>query len=219
MAKKINFGTIRNKEMTMLSNYGIASKELDVLTKAYRAEKKKINERIDKILADRKTALDNGMSVDEVTVKFSTTEENTKLNALTEKYNKDKEPITKRIDECLELVPKNIYEAYKLAMEKGELAELTNAINTFLSKLGIATPEKATSKFAQIMAVRISGMRKATAKDKKAGHYVSAKNDREFKELFICAFIEYVVNDKGVVEVDKETGALTLKKFDEEPAA
>lgn len=218
MSKKLNFGEIRTKELGIMSTFNVTCKKLDALSLQFRKDKKAITDRIAKILEERKSALENGMSVDEMTVKYSTTEENAKLNALTEKYQKEKEPLSKTIEECLTIIPSGIYEAYKLAMDKGELSELTKAVNTFLSNLGVITPEKATSKFAQCMAIRISGMRKATAKDKKAGHFVSNKAEREFKELFMLAFLEHVVVEKGVVDMD-ETGALTMHKFDNAPAA
>lgn len=214
MSKKINFGTIAKKELETMSTYNATVRALDALTKEYRQNKKLIEERIEKILQERKEALENGMSVDEVTRNFSTTEENNKVRELTEKYFAKKKPLTDKITECLAIVPDNTYEAYKKAMKDGEMSVLTQSVNLFLKNIGVNTPEKATSKFAQIMSIRISGMRKATVKDKKEGHFVSAKAQREFKEMFILAFLEYVVYEKKVVDMD-ENGILSMHVFED----
>ena len=212
MSKKIDFGTIKENELGIMSNYNVTCKKMIALAKKYKTDRKVIEKEIDTILEERKKAMDEGKSFDEAMKEYSISEKTVKLNALEIQYKKDREPLQKAIDVALEIIPDDSFEAYKEAMKKGELASLTKKVDGFLSGLGIITPEKATSKFAQIMSVRISGMRRAGAKDRDNGHFVSCKSEKEFKELFMCAFLEYVVVDKGVVDVN-EDGTLSMHVF------
>ena len=215
MAKHINLGTINEVTFNACTDYVQAIYNLTKINSKFREEKAVIEKRIEAILRDREADLAQGIPVEEVTRKYSTIEENNKLRALMEKKKKDSAPWDAQKKDSLAVCPENIYEAYKSAMEKGVMDGFVTCTEAFLKGAGIDATETATVKFAQKLCVRTAGMRTATSKDRENGLFVSNKSKKSFSELFLAAFIDICVNEKGVLDYDKSNGTLTRHNFGE----
>ena len=211
---KFNPATINNDFIKTISAFHKAENELARLTKEGRQEIKAINESIAKILSDRQNDLDAGIPVDEVTRKYSTVELNKKLKLVKEKYKKLKKPCNKAIEACGRKLPDNLYEGYKATTTKGVMADYSRAVQEFLVEIGAVntTSEKAVCKFATLMSTRTCGVKKATGKDWESGRYTAVKSEKVFKEVFLLAFLDYAVNEKGFL-TKNEDNSITITVY------
>ena len=211
MSKKVNFGTINAESLSTLSAFHVAMAKIDTINNSYKEKKAEVQSKLDTMLENRQNDIDAGIPTDEVIRKYDIAPLNKELRALSEAQKKELEPYKDAYKAAMSMLPDSLYEGYESAMKKGEMSALTSAIHPFLVEIGCITTESTTSKFAQIMAVRCSGSRKASKTEKKEGNYVANKKANQFKEIFMLAFLQYVIVDKGVVTVnDDNTLSMTV---------
>ena len=233
MSKKINFGTINDAAMELLSKYHVAYLNLKGLHSWYKAEKDKLEEEESGILEKRKAAIAGGMSTDEAIANNSIEDVQRRLRALKVQFDAECEPHKKAQKEGLALIDDNLYLSYMLCMNKGALGargKLTlkkgkksveytleksykGIIADFLEKIGCKGQDNDTAlnKFAQIMSARTSGMMDCT----KGDDYIKVRSTIQYKKLFMHAFFQYVIREKGVVTVNDD-GTLSMTVYDEE---
>ena len=202
MAKRINAGTITKQAITMLSAYNQATLVLRKLAEEYKEESARLLEAKSKILEERQAALDAGKSVDVVTVEYSIVDADKAIQAAAEKYKADCEPWRAAQRNARKLIPKDIYESYVAAYEKGKLTAYEGDVKVFLTSLGITIPTAAQlTKIAKIFVVRTSGARRASSKKAAEGHYISEKSKVQYADIFMLAILEWLVTDKKVLKV------------------
>lgn len=228
MSKKVNFGTINQETISTLSAWNVAKVELSSLKKKLDADKAPHEEAIEKAKKNRQTDIDAGLPVDEAVRKWPTEEHYTAISALEEAYKKACEPHKKAQKAAYAMIEDIMYYSYVLAMQKGDCGatgKLTvkkgkdeviytfdksfkGYIADFLEKIGCYTDNAtALGKFADVMKTRTAGV----VKSNKDGEYIKAKSPSQFKELFVRAFLQYVIVDKGVVTVnDDNTLSMTV---------
>lgn len=202
MAKRINASTITKKAANALSEYNHATLELRILSAEFKEDMSALNEERDTILENREKALEEGVSIDKVTVDFSTVDVDKRIRARSEKYKADCEPHRNAQREARKLVPKDIYESYKTAYVKGNISAYEQDVKNFLLGLGISVPTaQQLTKTARQFVVRTSGARRASAKKAEEGHYISEKSSVAYKDVFMLAILEWLVTEKKVLKV------------------
>lgn len=233
MSKKINFGTINTASLEKFSKYHVAYLELKGLRTVYRNDMEKLVKEETDILEKRKTALANGENTDEVIAKYSVEEVRSKMRKREAEYKKDCEPHNTAKREALALISDNLYHAYFLSMQKGDLSakgtviipkgkkseeytldkSFKGIVCDFLDTIGCRNQENTTAldKFAQIMTIRTSGV----VRNNKGEDYVKAKSSAQFKDIFMLAFLQYVIVEKGVVTVNDD-GTLSMTEYEAE---
>lgn len=204
MSKKVIFGTINAESLSKLSDFHVAMINIDATNKEYKDKKDAVNEKLNTMLENRQNDLDAGIPTDEVVRKWDVAPLNKELRKLAEEQKKALEPYKTAYKEAMSLLPDSLYEGYEQAMSNGNMSKLTSAIHPFLIEIGCITTESTTSKFAQVMSIRCSGARKASGKSKAAGNFISNKKENQFKEIFMLAFLQYVIVDKGVVTINED---------------
>lgn len=234
MSKKINLGTINTESMEKFSNFHVATASLKSLREQYKSDKDKISVEIAKVVDARKTAKEKGMSDEDATAKFSLEPCYKKLNKLDEELKANCKPYNESKRDALKLLPVNLHYAYRLAMLKGDLnatgklvtkrdpktnevkeevtldKSLKCYVKDFLTAIGLdASNDTALTKFAQTMAVWTGGMMKSN----KGEDFLKAKGASQFNELFMLAFLQYTIREKGIITVNADN-TLSMTVFE-----
>lgn len=232
MAKKINFGTINEKSMAELSAYHVAYLQLKSLRAKYKEDMDKLVTKEEKIIANRKNDIEAGIPAEEAIEKWSLEEVYSDKRKLEYQYKKDCEPHNKNKKEAIKLLDDNLYFAYVLSMQKGDLSakgtltiqkkkkseeykiekSFKGIICDFLDTIGCRNQDNATAldKFAQTMSIRTAGMVRCN----KGEDYIKVKSASQFKEIFMLAFLQYTIIEKGVITVN-EDGSLSMTKYED----
>ena len=215
MAKRISYNSLSNSAIMDFSDYHVAFKKVQALNAAFRKAKKSLDEQIAANISSRETAIKRGeMTEEEAVKKYDIAALYREINALREQLRVDCKPHKDRMSAIQDKLPEGLFSGYKSAMDKGEMSHLTKACETYLQHINATNPGgKAVSKFAQTMAIWVAGKRKASGKALEDGKYVTNKNERTFKELFMLCMLEILINEKGVLVV-ADDNTLSMKKFD-----
>lgn len=212
MARKINFGTINAQAIEALNAWNYVDLNGQEVRKTAKAQVDSAQKKIDDILALRHQAVAEGLSIDEAVAKYSTVE----AQAILLKAQDNVKDVAKSLREkqvrAKALVPADLYKAYTVKNATGDSAPFVAGIREFLATLGINTPEVATEKFAETLAVRI-GRGKATGKVKREGHKSQDFKEAQFADMVIREFLEFLINDKGVLD-QAQDGTLSYHDFD-----
>ena len=160
----------------------------------YKAEKKKLDDKLATILANRKIDLDNGISVDEVTAKYSRVEVDGQLVKLLEDHNAILEPIKKAMSDTYDFIPNNMYAAYEKKISEHKRGDFLNAIKNFLENLGITGCTSAQiSTFAENMSDMFGAKYATSKKIVDEGSMVMALKKQQFNKLFMAVFCEMYI--------------------------
>ena len=232
----INLGTINEETMQKLSAYHVALVELKGLAEWYKEGKKALMEEKDTICEQRKEALDNGESIDTVAVKFDLVPVENKLRKLENDYKEAKKPHVEAQKKALSVLDKNLYYAYLLSSQNGDLYKkgsitikkgkksetikieksFVDCVKSFLVAIGAgnADNESAIDKFARYMAVNTSGMQVAN----KGDDYAKEKREIQFNKLFMAVFFQYAIIQKNVIVVNEDC-TLSMRDFSKKEEA
>ena len=234
MSKKLNYGMVNEVALEKMSKYHVALLEIKSLTETCRAEVKKIEDEIEKIKENRRNDLKAGLPESEVIEKWPFDGRYEKIDALKTKLSTDCEPHKKAKKDAVDaLIPADLYYGYILFCEKGsmdckgsveikkgkktEIHDINSSYKTMVKDfavnlgLGGVDNDTALNKFAQLMIARTSGMVKCN----KGEDYIKFKSATQYNELFMLAFLQFVILEKGVVTIN-EDGTLSMTVFDEE---
>ncbi len=217
MSKRINLGNMTTDFVEGLSHFNQSLKAIDKINTEYREKISTAEKTLEDLRSDRKAYMDEeGHTLEEALVKFSTLDAENEIRALNTAKEKELEPWKETKKNAIKFFAlKEVYTAYVSAMEKANFKPYTTIMQKFLEESGVETPETATSKMAQILALRASGVVRNGAKNRaKTGRLTRNKSEKQYVELFLMTFIDYCVIDKGVLDCD-ETGALTKHIFED----
>ena len=232
--KKINFKSLSTVTLSVLSDFVNADIRLKELRAAYKADCDAIEESIAKMLSDREEYLAQfPHNSEEARKKFSTVELTAKLNARKVKFQEDCKPFRAAQKPALDLVDKNAYYGYvhymatgsttskvDITLTKGEKSEhiklgesYKDIVNHFLVAMGLdysdskdkALYDKAIAKFAALMVARTAGVMR-NSKDE--GQFIKNKSERQYDNIFVLSFVDYLVNGLGMYTIDtNKTGS------------
>lgn len=213
MSKKVIFNTMKASAIESMSQFHQALFVLRKLRKDFTDQKKAIDEEIAKTLDNRKKAIESGMNEEEAVRQYDIAQFYRDQTALKEAYQRTCKPWKEQSKKALELIPESTHKSYCEAMDKGEMAGLTKAVEQFCQNIGATNQGgSAVSKMATKIAVRCAGRKKATGKDAEEGKYTANKSKRAFNELFMLVLIEYLIEEKGIFVINDDN-TLSMKQF------
>lgn len=196
MAKnQINFSKMSKEATAQLHTFKDSALAIATEDLRYKAEMKPLKAQLENILANRQNALNNGLSVDEVTTKFPRDEVDNEIRKAKTAHNAILEPLNKQMKDTYKFVPENIFTAYTLKINDGKRGEFLKAITEFLSNLGIeGCSQGQISKFAESMSDKLGAKYATSKKIVEDGTLVTAMKKNQFNKLFMAVFVDTYLN-------------------------
>lgn len=195
MAKnQINFSKmteIAHNQLITFKESALAIAQEDL---RFKAEMKPLKAKLDAILASRDNDMKQGISVDEVVVKFPRTEVDNEIRKAETTHQVILEPLNKAMKEAYIFVPENIFTAYTLKINDDKRGEFLKAITEFLSNLGIeGCSQGQISKFAESMSDKLGAKYATSKKIVEDGTLVTAMKKNQFNKLFMAVFCDMYI--------------------------
>lgn len=195
MAKnQINFSKmteIAHNQLITFKESALAIAQEDL---RFKAEMKPLKAKLDAILANRDNDMKQGISVDEVVVKFPRTEVDNEIRKAETTHQVILEPLNKAMKEAYIFVPENIFTAYTLKINDDKRGEFLKAITEFLSNLGIeGCSQGQISKFAESMSDKLGAKYATSKKIVEDGTLVTAMKKNQFNKLFMAVFCDMYI--------------------------
>lgn len=195
MAKnQINFSKmteIAHNQLITFKESALAIAQEDL---RFKAEMKPLKAKFDAILANRDNDMKQGISVDEVVVKFPRTEVDNEIRKAETTHQVILEPLNKAMKEAYIFVPENIFTAYTLKINDDKRGEFLKAITEFLSNLGIeGCSQGQISKFAESMSDKLGAKYATSKKIVEDGTLVTAMKKNQFNKLFMAVFCDMYI--------------------------
>lgn len=224
MSVKVSFNNVNQEAIEMISDFNVALYRLDELRKDYKTANAKLEEVRKALVEKRQKALET-KNLEDLGDELSLAKVMSEIDALEEKYEKDCKPYKDAKSKAIKSLDNNLYYAYLYAMEKGlsstgtlalkkdkKTGKVTESVKieksfaktiaNWLVDIGATCPnDNAIDKFAQIMVAHVAGLKK-TSKVKNG--YATTKKSNEFKELFLRAFMQITIVEKGVFTMNDD---------------
>lgn len=215
-SRNININAITDEAISMLSTYNIAWRTAKGIRKTHNDLIKKYKADLEELQNKRKALVENGMTINEAISKISTLEVNKKLTQEKQALRDDNKALNAKFAEGRCMVDNDeVYNAYLAYLETGDNEKFKIYLIKFFATIGIdAKSEWAkTNRFTNIIIARTSGVLKATGKARDDGDYVKPRSKEGFKDIFIAAFLQFMVRDRHVLD-ENEDFTLTRHNFD-----
>ena len=195
MAKnQINFTKMSKEATAQLKSFKESALAIAEEDLRFKAEMQPLKAKLDAILANRDNDMKQGMSVDEVVVKFPRTEIDNEIRKAETNHQVIVEPLNKAMKDSYVFVPENIFTAYTLKINDGKRGEFLKAITEFLSNLGIeGCSQGQISKFAESMSDKLGAKYATSKKIVEDGTLVTAMKKNQFNKLFMAVFCEMYI--------------------------
>ena len=188
---QINFAKMSQEATMQLQSFKESALAIAVEDLRFKAEMKPLKAKLDAILANRDNDMKQGMSVDEVVVKFPRTEIDNEIRKAETNHQAIVEPLNKAMKDSYVFVPENIFTAYTLKINDGKRGEFLKAITEFLSNLGIeGCSQGQISKFAESMSDKLGAKYATSKKIVNDGVLVTAMKKNQFNKLFMAIFCD-----------------------------
>lgn len=193
---QINFAKMSQEATMQLQSFKESALAIAVEDLRFKAEMKPLKAKLDAILANRDNDMKQGMSVDEVVVKFPRTEIDNEIRKAETNHQAIVEPLNKAMKDSYVFVPENIFTAYTLKINDGKRGEFLKAITEFLSNLGIeGCSQGQISKFAESMSDKLGAKYATSKKIVNDGVLVTAMKKNQFNKLFMAIFCDMYTNN------------------------
>lgn len=218
MARNVNMNAITDEAINMLSSYNIAWRTAQDIRKVHNDLIKKYKADLEKLQEKRRELIEGGMPVNEAISKISTLEVSKKLEKERQALRDDNKALNDKFAEGRCMVDNDeVYNAYLSYLETGDNEKFKLYLVKFFATIGIdAKSEWArTNRFTNIIIARTSGVLKATGKYRKEGAYTKPRSKEGFKDIFVAAFLEFMVRDRHILD-ENEDFTLTRHNFDAE---
>lgn len=191
---QINFTKMSQEATAQLNTFKESALAIAVEDLRFKAEMKPLKAKLDAILANRDNGMKQGMSVDEVVVKFPRTEIDNEIRKAETNHQAILEPLNKAMKDTYIFVPENIFTAYTLKINDGKRGEFLKAITEFLSNLGIeGCSQGQISKFAESMSDKLGAKYATSKKIVNDGVLVTAMKKNQFNKLFMAIFCDMYI--------------------------
>lgn len=191
---QINFAKMSQEATMQLQSFKESALAIAVEDLRFKAEMKPLKAKLDAILANRDNDMKQGMSVDDVVVKFPRTEIDNEIRKAETNHQAIVEPLNKAMKDSYVFVPENIFTAYTLKINDGKRGEFLKAITEFLSNLGIeGCSQGQISKFAESMSDKLGAKYATSKKIVNDGVLVTAMKKNQFNKLFMAIFCDMYI--------------------------
>ena len=188
---QINFSKMSNEAKTQISTFKKMALDIAKEDIRFKAEMKPLKLNKESILKNRENDLQQGLSIDEVTEKFSLTKADEAIRQCELKHKTIVEPLNKAMKETYAFVPETLYSGYVRKIEQGKRGDFLNDIEQFLTNLGIEKCSQAqVRRFAESMSDKL-GAKYATSKAiVNDGTLVATMKKSQFSKLFMAIFCD-----------------------------
>lgn len=188
---QINFSKMSEEARTQLENFKtntIAYAKEDL---RYKAEIKPFKEELNIVLEKREKALENGLTVDEVTKQFSRVEIDNEIRKALHNHKTIIEPINKSIHKTYKFIPDKMYNAYVKKITQQKRGDFLAVITEFLSNLGIeGCTQGQISKFSETMSDMFGAQLARSKTITEKNIFISAMSQKRFNKLFMAVFCD-----------------------------
>lgn len=192
--KSINFKNISDQAMNQINSFKNTIVAIATENVQYHVTMKQLENKLETIKENRQNDLDQGMSVNDVTAKYSTLEVDKEINVEKLRHKAALKPLNEELNSTYAFIPENMYSTYVRKIEDGKRGEFLNSISEFLNNLGI---ENSTDSQIRAMAERMSdcmGAKISNANDIVAGgDFHSVLKERSFYKLFMSVFCDLYI--------------------------
>lgn len=233
MSKKINLGSINEETLFKLSLFNSAlysAKDLKVTYKTGLEENdRKITEKTD--VLQEAIERQDFMTVTELNTEIADLKKSSAKLELD--YKKGLKTCAEYKKSSYDLIEDNMYYAYVLTMQKHSTSAIGTVkikkgrkfeeaflveksykamIKDFLTEIGCKGQDNDTAlnKFTDMMFLSVNGM----IRSNKSDEYIKIKSMNEFKELFMRAFLQYTIVEKGIISINEDY-SLSMTVYDE----
>ena len=195
MAKnQINFKNMSKEATAQLNSFKESAMAIAVEDLRFKAEIKPLKAKLETILANRENDLAQGLSVDEVTAKYSRVEVDAEIRKAEMAHKAIVEPLNKSMRDTYTFVPENMHEAYKKKIEEHKRGDFLSAIKTFLENLGIEGCTQAQiSKLAENMSDMFGARYAQSKKIVENDTLTTTVSKAQFNKLFMAVFCDMYI--------------------------
>ncbi len=195
MAKnQINFKNMSKEATAQLNSFKESAMAIAVEDLRFKAEIKPLKAKLETILANRENDLAQGLSVDEVTAKYSRVEVDAEIRKAEMAHKAIVEPLNKSMRDTYVFVPENMHEAYKKKIEEHKRGDFLSAIKTFLENLGIEGCTQAQiSKLAENMSDMFGARYAQSKKIVENDTLTTTVSKAQFNKLFMAVFCDMYI--------------------------
>lgn len=195
MAKnQINFKNMSKEATAQLNSFKESAMAIAVEDLRFKAEIKPLKAKLETILANRENDIAQGLSVDEVTAKYSRVEVDAEIRKAEMAHKAIVEPLNKSMRDTYVFVPENMHEAYKKKIEEHKRGDFLSAIKTFLENLGIENCSQAQiSKLAENMSDMFGARYAQSKKIVENDTLTTTVSKAQFNKLFMAVFCDMYV--------------------------
>lgn len=191
---QINFSKMSEEARTQLENFKINAIAYAQEDLRYKEEIKPLQEKLNTILENRKIALENGLTIDETTAKYSRVSIDNDIRKAEYNHQIIIEPINNAIRDTYVFIPKTMYEAYVKKITEHKRGDFLDAISEFLYNLGLeGCTQGQISKFAETMSDMFGAQfsRSKTIIEKNV--FTSSMSKSRFNKLFMGVFCDMFI--------------------------
>lgn len=195
MAKnQINFSKMSKEATAQLHTFKESALALAKEDLRHKAEVKPLKAQLETILANRENDLAQGLSIDEVAVKFPRLEVDNAIRKAETEHKAIVEPLNKTMRETYAFIPETMYEGYKKKIEEHKRGVFLDAIKEFLVNLGIENCSQAqVSKLAENMSDMFGARYAQSKKIVENDTLTTTTSKAQFNKLFMAVFCDMYV--------------------------
>lgn len=195
MAKnQINFSKMSKEASAQLNTFKESAHAIAIEDLRYKAEIKPLKAQLETILANRDNDLAQGLSIDEVAVKFPRLEVDNAIRKAETEHKAIVEPLNKSMRETYAFIPETMYEGYKKKIEEHKRGVFLDAIKEFLVNLGIENCSQAQiSKLAENMSDMFGARYAQSKKIVENDTLTTTTSKAQFNKLFMAVFCDMYV--------------------------
>ncbi len=195
----INYSEIKETAKAQFESFASARKAIAVEDIRYKAEIKRLKMKLEKVRDNRKNDLEQGISVDETSEKYSEVEINNTIRKEEDLHREIIKPLNKALKEAYIFVPDGLYDSYARKIEHGKRGDFIECIRLFLENIGI---EEASQSALGKLAERTSdciGVRVSFSKELiEEKIFSNILKENQFKKLFMSVFCDLLIQNKVI---------------------
>lgn len=195
MAKnQINFTKMNAETMAQLRTFKDCAIAIATEDLRHKSVIKPLKAQLESILANRENDLAQGLSIEEVAVKFPRLEVDNAIRKAENEHKAIIEPLNKSMRETYEFVPQNMHDAYIKKIDEQKRGDFLSAIEEFLTNLGIeGCTQGQISKFAETMSDKFGARYAQSKKIVENGTLTTTMSKAQFNKLFMAVFCDMYI--------------------------
>lgn len=191
---QINFTKMSNETMEQLRTFKACAIKLATEDLRFKAEVKPLKAQLESILAERQNGLDNGKTVEEVSVEFPRLEVDNAIRKAETNHKAIVEPLNKSMRETYVFIPQTMYDAYKKKINEHKRGDFLDAIKLFLENLGIeGCTQGQISKLAENMSDMFGARYAQSKKIVENDTLTTSVSKAQFNKLFMAVFCDMYI--------------------------